>query len=328
MRGLRVENLSVEYVKRPRLGHREERRHKALADISFSLPGGETLGVVGESGCGKTTLGHAVLQMTPVSSGRIFWDGTEISALKGAALRPFRRQMQLVFQDPFEAMNPRMTVDHIVSEPLHLAFGMARSARRQKAAELLQRVGLDEAVLSRYPRQLSGGQRQRVALARALATEPRLLVLDEPTSGLDVSLQARILNLLRDLQAEKGLSYLFISHDLAAVSYLAHRTLVLFGGRIMEQGPTVALTGSPAHPYTAALLAALPKPTGGGSVKTVVRAISHAGQLPSMGCIYCPWCDRAQSRCHFDAPGATALGGERVVACHYPLSDNARHRVP
>ena len=328
MNGLRVENLTVEYVKRPRLGHKEERRHKALADISFALPGGETIGIVGESGCGKTTLGHAVLQMTPVSAGRVLWDGTEITALKGAALRPFRRQMQLVFQDPFEAMNPRMTVDRIVSEPLHLAFGMARSTRRQKAAELLQRVGLDEAVLSRYPRQLSGGQRQRVALARALATEPRLLVLDEPTSGLDVSLQARILNLLRDLQAEKGLSYLFISHDLSAISYIAHRTVVLFGGHMMEQGPTATLIRSPAHPYTASLLAALPVPAAGRPAHIASDPVPRAGALPSMGCIYCPWCDRAQSRCHFDAPGATVLEGERVVACHYPLPDNRQHHDP
>ncbi len=328
MSGLQVENLTVEYVKRPRLGHKEERRHTALADISFSLSGGKTLGIVGESGCGKTTLGHAVLQMTPISQGRIFWDGIEITALKGAALRPFRRQMQLVFQDPFEAMNPRMTVDRIVSEPLHLAFGMARVARQRKAIELLRRVGLDEAALSRHPRQLSGGQRQRVALARALATEPRLLVLDEPTSGLDVSLQARILNLLRDLQAEKGLSYLFISHDLSAISYVAHCTLVLFGGHMMEQGPTTALIESPAHPYTASLLAALPNPTSGRDMKTLSSAISRASHIPSMGCVYCPWCHHAQSRCHLDSPEPTVLDGERLVACHYPLPDKARQREP
>lgn len=316
---LRVEHLSVEYVKRPRLGHKEERRHIAVNDVSFALPSGGTLGIVGESGCGKTTLGHAVLQMTPISRGRILWDGTDLTELRGAALRPFRRQMQLVFQDPFEAMNPRMTVDRIVSEPLHLAFGMARSARRYKAAELLQQVGLDETVLSRYPRQLSGGQRQRVALARALATEPRLLVLDEPTSGLDASLQARTLNLLRDLQADKGFSTLFISHDLSAVSYVAHRTLVLFGGHMMEQGPTATLIRGPAHPYTAALLAAVPVPAQGRATTSAQNAIPRAGQFASTGCIYCPWCNQAQSRCHLDAPIATALGGEHLVACHYPL---------
>ncbi len=316
---LRVENLTVEYVKRPRLGHKEERRHKALDDVSFTLPSGGTLGIVGESGCGKTTLGHAILQMTPVSQGRILWDGTDLTKLKGAALRPFRRQMQLVFQDPFEAMNPRMTVDRIVSEPLHLAFGMVRSAQRHTATELLQQVGLDETVLSRYPRQLSGGQRQRVALARALATEPRLLVLDEPTSGLDASLQARTLNLLRDLQADKGFSYLFISHDLSAVAYVAHRTLVLFGGHVMEQGPTATLIYRPAHPYTAALIAALPVPVRKQAVTTAQAIVPRAGPLASKGCIYCPWCDKAQPRCHLDAPIATALDKEHLVACHYPL---------
>ena len=319
--GLCVEGLSVEYVAKARRPEKQGRRQSALVDIGFTLSEGETLGVVGESGSGKTTLAHAILRMTPASSGRVLWDGVDLIGLDERDLRPYRRQMQLVFQDPYEAMNPRMTIGQIVSEPLRLAYAMGRRARLKQAAELLHQVGLDGTIRSRYPRQISGGQRQRVALARALATSPRLLVLDEPTSGLDVSLQARILNLLRDLQARQGLSYLFISHDLAAVSYVAHRTLVLFAGSLMEQGPTDALIRHPAHPYTAALLAAVPAYGAARAPRAAPAAPPRALDSALPACVYYPWCDQAQARCRSEPPPMVSLDGQRLVSCHYPLSD-------
>ena len=322
--GLRIEHLSVEYAARRRLGRPQGDTHKVLTDIGFTLLAGETLGIVGESGAGKTTLGHAVLRMTPPSSGRILWDSVDLAALDDRGLRPYRPHMQLVFQDPYEAMNPRMSIGCVIAEPLILACGLTRRARRIRVAQLASQVGLDESLLTRYPRELSGGQRQRAALARALATKPRLLVLDEPTSGLDVSLQARILNLLRDLQAEKGLSYLFISHDLAAVSYIAQRTLVLFRGHMMEQGPTDALIRRPAHPYTAALLAALPVP----AERKAANSAAEVTRLPpdpgSRACVYYAGCATAQPRCRTEAPIATTLGDDHLVACHYPLHGAAR----
>lgn len=322
--GLRVENLSVEYIARRGLGRARGEPHKALTDIHFTLAPGKTLGIVGESGSGKTTLGHAVLRMTPVTRGRILWGGVDLATLGDRELRPYRREMQLVFQDPYEAMNPRMSVGRIVAEPLILACDLDRHARRARTLQLLHQVGLDESLLGRHPRALSGGQRQRVTLARALATEPRLLVLDEPTSGLDVSLQARILNLLRDLQADKDLSYLFISHDLAAVSYVAQHTLVLFQGRMMEQGPTDTLLRRPAHPYTAALLAALPTPAPGRAPNSPAPATGAAVDPAPGGCAYYRWCGTAQPRCRMEAPEATPLGGDHWVACHYPRHETTR----
>ena len=316
--GLRVEGLSVEYAAKRGLGRARGDTHKALADVGFILPTGQTLGVVGESGSGKTTLGHAVLRMTPVSRGRILWDGVDLATLSDRDLRPYRRQMQLVFQDPYEAMNPRMSIGRIIAEPLLLAYGLDRHARREQAVRLLNQVGLDESLLGRRPRALSGGQRQRVTLARALATAPRLLVLDEPTSGLDVSLQARILNLLRDLQTDKGLSYLFISHDLAAVAYVAQRLLVLFQGRVMEQGPTDALLCHPAHPYTAALLAALPSAVPGRAPKDPAPAMDPVTDPAPGACVYYQWCGKALPRCRMEAPDLTSRGGDHLVACHYP----------
>ncbi len=316
--GLRVEGLSVEYAAKRGLGRTRGDTHKALADVGFILPTGQTLGVVGESGSGKTTLGHAVLRMTPVSRGRILWDGVDLATLSDRDLRPYRRQMQLVFQDPYEAMNPRMSIGRIIAEPLLLAYGLDRHARREQALRLLKQVGLDESLLGRRPRALSGGQRQRVTLARALATAPRLLVLDEPTSGLDVSLQARVLNLLRDLQTDKGLSYLFISHDLAAVAYIAQRLLVLFQGRVMEQGPTDALLRHPAHPYTAALLAAQPSAVPGRAPKDPAPAMNPVADPVPGACVYYQWCGKALPRCRTEAPDLTSLGADHLVACHYP----------
>lgn len=293
----------------------------ALSEVSLQLSKGETVGLIGESGSGKSTLGRAVIHLTRPTGGRVVFEGTDLSALTEHAMRPFRRRMQMVFQDPFDSMNPRMTVGGIVSEPLRLQRIGTAAQRRARSAELLARMGLDPAGMHRYPGQYSGGQRQRIAIARALATHPDLLVLDEPTSGLDVSMQARILNLLRDLQGELGLSYLFISHDLGAVGYLAQRVAVLYLGRVVELGPTRALIDQPAHPYTASLLDALPALARNA---TQTRLPPPQGEPPSpltppSGCAFHPRCPKAQPVCREQRPELQSHEGARSVACHFPL---------
>ena len=292
---------------------------KAVDNVSFTIAAGETVGLVGESGSGKTTLGRAIVQMVRPTRGRVLWEGVDLAALDERGLRPYRPHLQMVFQDPYEAMNPRLTIRQIIAEPLRLArVPGAECARR--VASLLDLVGLDPASLSRMPRELSGGQRQRVGLARALATGPALLVLDEPTSGLDASLQARILNLLRDIQDTSTTSYLFIGHDLAAVSYLARRIIVLWGGHIVEQGPAAVLVATPAHPYTAALLrAAGAGNQDQGPAHTKERPpATRPGGIVTIGCVYARHCPRAQDLCWAEGPPFRARAGGHSVACHYP----------
>ncbi|WP_455384977.1 ABC transporter ATP-binding protein [Acidihalobacter prosperus] len=302
----------------------------ALSDIDFSLDKGETLGLIGESGSGKSTLGRAVLHLVRPSEGKVVLEGNDLTALPENAMRPFRRRMQMVFQDPFDSMNPRMTVGEVIGEPLRLQRIGSAEQRRTRSAELLARMGLDPTGMQRYPGQYSGGQRQRIAIARALATNPDLLVLDEPTSGLDVSMQARILNLLRDLQGELGLSYLFISHDLGAVAYLAKRIAVLYLGRMVEVAPTAELIAKPAHPYTASLLDALPA----FSRNTASPHLPPPqGEPPSplnppAGCAFHPRCPRAQPICHEQRPSLAANDGARTVACHFPLPATAGDAPP
>ncbi len=298
----------------------------ALSDVDFTLAKGETLGLIGESGSGKSTLGRAVLHLVRPSDGSVHLEGTDLTALNDREMRPFRRRMQMVFQDPFDSMNPRMTVGEIIAEPLRLQRIGSADERRTRSAELLERMGLDPAGMQRYPGQYSGGQRQRIAIARALATNPDLLVLDEPTSGLDVSMQARILNLLRDLQGELGLSYLFISHDLGAVAYLAQRIAVLYLGRIVEIAPTRELIDKPRHPYTASLLDALPALARNGAD---AHLPPPQGEPPSplnppSGCAFHPRCPRATARCREERPALTAIEGTHTIACHFPLDTASR----
>ena len=293
----------------------------ALSDVSLHLDQGETIGLIGESGSGKSTLGRAILHLVRPTAGAVHFEGENLTALSEAAIRPFRLQMQMVFQDPYDSMNPRMTVGQIIMEPLNLQhIGTARG-RRKKAEDLLERMGLDRRAMNRYPVQYSGGQRQRIAIARALSTEPRLLVLDEPTSGLDVSMQARILNLLKDLQSEMGLGYVFISHDLGAVSYLAQRIAVMYLGRIVELAPTRVLTQQPAHPYTVSLMDALPPMVRQNDQE---RLPPPSGEPPSpvhppAGCAFHTRCPHVAARCKELRPPLQELSDGHYVACHFPL---------
>src|SRR5499426_545817 len=289
---------------------------RAVDGISFAIAPGQTLGVVGESGCGKTTTAKLVLGLEEPSSGDIRFEGRDLSTLDAAGRRHYRRSVQAVFQDPYASLNPRMRVGAIIAEPLVTHEQIAADAVRKRVLELLRLVGLSSAAADLFPHEFSGGQRQRIAIARALALSPKLVVLDEPVSALDVSIRAQILNLLRDLQAQLGLAYLFIAHDLAAVAHMSHTIAVMYLGRIVESGEAQALVRAPKHPYTRALFsAALPsRPDERG------EEIVLAGEVPSplnppSGCRFHPRCPSAMERCKRDVPGLEAVEG-RLVACH------------
>ena len=240
------------------------RRHtddvKAVDDVSFAVEEGTTVGLVGESGSGKTTVGRTILKLTPATGGRISFDGRDILPLSEREFRPLRREMQMIFQDPFGSLNPRLSIYAIVAEPLEIHFPeMTRLERRERVAELLRQVGLKPEMMARYPQEISGGQRQRIGIARALAVKPRFIVCDEPVSALDVSVQAQIVNLLQDLQEELGLTYLFIAHDLAVVEHISNHVLVMYRGKIVESASAEAIYADPQHDYTRKLLAAVPK---------------------------------------------------------------------
>jgi oligopeptide transport system ATP-binding protein len=274
---LEVENLSRRFaVRRGLFIPRTVSHLQAVDGVSFTLARGETLGLVGESGSGKSTTARLVLRLLDVSSGTIRFDGADITALDGAPLRRFRRRMQIVFQDPFASLNPRQTVGAIVAEPLLLHRPSSAVERKERVAEILSLVGLSEAHAARYPHEFSGGQRQRIGIARALAAEPDLIVCDEPVSALDVSIQAQVLNLLRDLQQRLGISYLFITHDLAVVRHIADRVAVMRQGRIVELAKTETLFTSPAAAYTRRLIEAMPTTSIGPSIQRRLRLLAAA----------------------------------------------------
>ncbi|CAF0705400.1 ABC transporter ATP-binding protein [Candidatus Methylacidithermus pantelleriae] len=257
---LEVQNLKVYFPIRSGLFRRTSGWIRAVDDVSFRLRKGTTTGLVGESGSGKTTIGRAILRLIPITSGKIFYEGKEIVSLSSKEFRPYRKKIQMVFQDPYNSLNPRLTIEQTIGEALEIHFPqLNRRQRRDRIAELLNKVGLKAEHMDRYPHEFSGGQRQRIGIARALAVEPDLLVCDEPVSALDVSVQAQIVNLLMDLQAELGLTYLFISHDLALVEHISDMVLVLQSGKLVEAAPAEEIYRNPRHPYTQKLLEAVPK---------------------------------------------------------------------
>jgi len=293
---------------------------RAVDDVSFAIMSGQTLGLVGESGCGKSTVGRSILRLIEPDAGRVAIDGLNVLSLGGRELRALRRRMQIVFQDPYGSLNPRLTVRQTLAEPLaihHLATGA--DAERRIAA-LLEEVGLDPGFARSYAHELSGGQRQRVGIARALSVEPQFLVLDEPVSALDVSVQAQVLNLLADLQQRRRLTYLFIAHDLAVVKHVADHVAVMYLGKIVERAPAAALYAAPRHPYTASLLSAVPVP----DPKAQRPRIVLTGEVPSpahppAGCPFHPRCPhpKKDGRCRTEPPALRAVAPGQLAACHY-----------
>jgi oligopeptide/dipeptide ABC transporter ATP-binding protein len=295
---------------------------KAVSGVSFTVAAGETFGLVGESGSGKTTVGRLVAALDPVDSGSIRFDGVDLSSLSRSKLRRARRDVQLMFQDAYASLNPRMHVGSSLREPMTIQRVGTRAERNTRVAELLDQVGLPREAADRYPHEFSGGQRQRIGLARALALHPRLIVADEPVSALDVSIQAQMLNLMKSLQAELGLTYIFISHDLSVVRYLADRIGVMYLGKLVEIGPSEAIYANPAHPYTAGLLEAVPEPD--PVRERAKNSAVIAGDLPSAltppsGCRFRTRCPRAQERCAAEEPPPREFGTGHLAACHFPL---------
>ncbi len=290
---------------------------KAVDGVSFRIPRGKTLGLVGESGCGKTTVGRTLLRLIPATDGSVIYAGRDIFMLRDEQLRLLRRRMQIIFQDPYGSLNPRMTVESIIGEALTVHDGLTGRKRRDKVVALLEKVGLSAHHADRYPHEFSGGQRQRIGIARALALDPQFIVCDEPVSALDVSIQSQIINLLKDLQAEMGLTYLFIAHDLAVVEHISDDVAVMYLGRIVEYASRDALYANPLHPYTRALLSAIPRP----EPRRTRERITLKGEVPSpsnppAGCPFHPRCPVATPRCTREVQQLRPIGSPgHLVAC-------------
>jgi len=316
---LEIKNLSKSFRLTSKAPGGKSVSLKAVDDISFSIFPGETLGLVGESGCGKSTTGKLVLRLIEADSGSVTFDDKEIGKLSSAQLRAERRNLQMIFQDPYSSLNPRMRVRQILAEPLQL-HGLDKNGRtlQEELSHLLETVGLDASHLDRYPHQFSGGQRQRIGIARALAVKPKLIVADEPVSALDVSIQAQVINLMQDIQHQFGLTYLFIAHDLAVIEHICDRVAVMYLGRIVEIAPAEKIYGSTQHPYTEALLAAVPRPD-------PKRERTHQplqGEVPSpvnppSGCHFHPRCPYAQNICRTQSPELSEKAPQHLAACHF-----------
>ena len=315
---LSVEHLVVEYGA-------GAWRVQAVSDVSFDVRRGETLGLVGESGCGKSTLGRAVLQLSPATAGRVVFDGIDLTRESGEALRRLRRRLQLIFQDPIASLNPRRRVGDIVAEPLIIAGIKDGAERQRRVRQALASVGLDaELVMRRRPHEFSGGQCQRIAIARALVLEPELLICDEPISALDVSIRAQILNLLEEMKARYGLTLIFIAHDLAAVKAISDRIAVMYLGKLCEIGAADAVFNRPAHPYTAALLAAIPQPDPDAPPpERVVLGEPPSPLAPPSGCRFRTRCPLAEARCAAEEPVMREIQAGQFAACHFAASGSA-----
>ncbi len=299
------------------------RRHvgdvKAVDDVSFDIFEGETLGLVGESGCGKSTCGRSILRLYDITAGSIRINDVEIGSTSQAGLRRMRPTMQMVFQDPQASLNPRLTVEGIIAEPLLEHTDMNREQRRDKVHELMDAVGLNRSFSNRYPHEFSGGQRQRIGIARALALNPKFIVCDEPIAALDVSIQAQVVNLLEDLQKQFGLTYLFISHDLSMVRHIADRVAVMYLGKVVELAPREALYSEPLHPYTRALLSAVPEPDPDlvGEERVILEGDVPSPANPPEGCNFCTRCPAVMDICHKQDPEFREVLPGRFVACHH-----------
>ncbi|SFI86921.1 ABC transporter ATP-binding protein [Thermoflavimicrobium dichotomicum] len=325
---LEVKNLCKYFPIKSGFLKRTVRTVKAVDDVTFYVKKGETFGLVGESGCGKSTTGRAILRLIEPTSGEVWFDGNNIAELPKSQLRKARRHMQMVFQDPYASLNPQMSVAELIEEPLkvHQMYASAKE-RKEKVLEIAETVGLNRSQIDRYPHEFSGGQRQRIGIARALSLQPKLIIADEPVSALDVSIQSQVINLMEDLQEEFGLTYIFIAHDLSVVKHISDRVGVMYLGRMVEMGTKHEIYDEGAHPYTQALLSAVPIP----NPKLRRERIVLKGDVPNpanppTGCAFHPRCPKAFERCKQERPQLTHLGGEHYVACHLYDNESIGHR--